>query len=196
MLSPDASLLGELQIELAKTAVHTMALDQLSPKRDDAVSILCLEEVDNRLADRTIVVVDRTDGFTDRRVMQSGAAAVIRRGSTARHLEDVIRAVDAGLVVLPLSAVGHLRNPAASAPHLQLSQAQRRLLALLAEGFTVSHAAQSIGCSDRQARRLLRRVWDELGARNRVEGMVILARYGLIEWVGRNSVGERRSVRL
>lgn len=63
-----------------------------------------------------------------------------------------------------------------------LSDGQRALVTRLADGFTVSEAAAQVGWSDRQARRQLRAIWDAVGARNRVQGMVRLALSGYIDW--------------
>ena len=58
---------------------------------------------------------------------------------------------------------------------------EQRLIDQLAAGATIAQAARAVGYSERHARRILRGMWDELGARSNIEGMVMLARAGLLD---------------
>ena len=78
-------------------------------------------------------------------------------------------------------AEGPGRGSVRTVGHDDLNDRQRRLVALLADGRTLAEAAGEVGCSERQARRQLRSLWDAIGARNRVQGMVQLTRIGLVD---------------
>lgn len=76
-----------------------------------------------------------------------------------------------------LRRVADVRDPreAALPPGAELSDKQRRLLALLGAGRSVAAAAREVGLSERSAHRRLREARDALGAASSVEAILLAA---------------------
>jgi len=142
-------------------------------------------------ASRTIVVdVCRSEDRL-RSALAHGAAAVIDPGIGWSHLHAVILAVDHNLAVLPAQQAPHMATRLQTPPvDDQLTPVQRRLLNMVSEGLTIGDISAQIGCSERHARRQFRQIWDLLGAKGRVSGIIRAVRYGMLEEPIRGGVVE------
>jgi len=131
---------------------------------------------------RTIVVdVCRSEDRL-RSALAHGAAAVIDPGIGWSHLHAVILAVDHNLAVLPVQQAPHMATRLQTPPvAAQLTPIQRRLLNMVSEGLTIGDISAQIGCSERHARRQFRQIWDLLGAKGRVSGIIRAVRCGMLE---------------
>ncbi len=136
---------------------------------------------------RCVVVSDDAVEDAQRGALESGASALTTPSTTGTELRAIIAAVHHGFAVIPSQLAPRiaerLQNPPDMAP---ITNTQRQLLQLLATGHTLKEASVSAGCSERHARRHLRRLWDTLKTPNQTSGMVQAARYGLIRPVGQD----------
>lgn len=123
-------------------------------------------------------------GLLDRTVIEHGARA-LRGGLTAVLATDTASAVicaavelaAAGVSAVPRALVEDLLAQAAST---SLSLEERNWLTELAAGHTVVELAVRHGWSERSVYRMLREVYDRLGAANRGEAVAIASRDGLL----------------
>jgi len=99
------------------------------------------------------------------------AAVVLSRGNlTGELLLATIRAVGAGLRA----------NAGDANDFRSLSERERRLMELLADGADTRHIARSMSYSERTIKGMIRRVERELGASSRAEAVAKSLRQGLI----------------
>jgi DNA-binding NarL/FixJ family response regulator len=149
--------------------------------------------LDGEPASAFVAVVDRVDIEWARRALASGAGAVISLDIDADSLVAVVRAVAAGLTVLPPDMSIALRTarldtedarvalPIAPAPGAALlTPREREVLALLAEGLPNKMIAPRLGISENTVKAHVASIYDKVGAGNRAEAVVAAARLGLL----------------
>lgn len=109
-----------------------------------------------------------------------GAHAVVSRHC---HPHDLLRAVQAavhGQCLIPDAALRTLVLAAPpERPAVELDDHEVRWLAMLAEGRSIPALAAAVGYSERAMFRLLAALYARMGARNRVEALIIATRAGL-----------------
>jgi DNA-binding NarL/FixJ family response regulator len=137
----------------------------------------------------TIVLLDRMAVDEAREAYGQGASAVLAMDAHGEELVSAIRAVDAGLVVVP-SAVSAdllaLARPVASdasvgaTAGVALTPREREVLALLAQGLANKMIAPRLGISEHTVKTHVAAVYEKLHARNRAEAVVAAARQGLL----------------
>jgi len=140
-----------------------------------------------------VAVVDRVDATWTRRALASGAGAVVNLDIDADSLLAVIRAVAAGLTVLPTELSMALlssrldpddaRVTLATIPSPNtslLTPREREVLTLLAEGLPNKLIAPRLGISENTVKAHVASIYDKVGAGNRAEAVVAAARLGLL----------------
>jgi DNA-binding NarL/FixJ family response regulator len=140
-----------------------------------------------------VAVIDRVDATGAQRALTAGAGAVVSLDIDADALGAVIRAVAAGLTVLPpdLSvALLGARLPAATASaalpisalpeSALLTPREREVLALLAEGLPNKAIAPRLGIAENTVKAHVASIYEKVGAGNRAEAVVAAARLGLL----------------
>jgi two-component system nitrate/nitrite response regulator NarL len=137
----------------------------------------------------TIVLLERMDADGAREAYGRGASAVLATDVTADELSSAIRAVAAGLVVVPstLSAdLLALARPVAAyasasvSAGVPLTPREREVLVLLAQGLANKMIAPRLGISEHTVKTHVAAVYEKLHARNRAEAVVAAARQGLL----------------
>jgi len=142
-------------------------------------------------ASRTIMVDACQSEDHLRSALAHGAAAVIEPAIDWSHLHAVILAVDHNLAVVPAQHAPHMATRLQTPPSTdQLTSVQRRLLNMVSAGLTIGDISAQIGCSERHARRQFRQIWDLLGAKGRVSGIIRAVRCGMLEEPVRGGVVE------
>ncbi|MEV4825738.1 hypothetical protein [Micromonospora sp. NPDC049274] len=114
------------------------------------------------------------------RAARAGARSVLPRGITGAVLQQTISTTMDGYAVLPPEVAARL---AAGVPGEQLQAAtQDRIVWLrqLASGVTVAQLADQVGYSERAMFRLLTALYKDIGARNRIEAIVLARDRGWI----------------
>jgi DNA-binding NarL/FixJ family response regulator len=137
----------------------------------------------------TMVLLERIDAEGAREAYGAGASAVLPTDADGEELVSALRAVAAGLVVMPPAVVAELLalSPAlptytavASAPMASLTPREREVLALLAQGLANKMIAPRLGISEHTVKTHVAAVYEKLHARNRAEAVMAAARQGLV----------------
>jgi DNA-binding NarL/FixJ family response regulator len=137
----------------------------------------------------TMVLLERMDAGTAQDAYAAGASAVLAIDARADELLAALRAIAAGLVVLPAGVSVDLlagarrvaTDPsAAQAPAAALTSREREVLGLLAQGFANKVIASRLGITEHTVKTHIAAVYEKLGARNRAEVLIAAARQGLV----------------
>jgi DNA-binding NarL/FixJ family response regulator len=137
----------------------------------------------------TMVLLERIDAEGAREAYGAGASAVLPTDADGEELVSALRAVAAGLVVMPPAVVAELLalsralptyTAVTSAPMASLTPREREVLALLAQGLANKMIAPRLGISEHTVKTHVAAVYEKLHARNRAEAVVAAARQGLV----------------
>ncbi len=133
------------------------------------------------LPDTKIVMLTASDDFEDvRSAMQLGVRAYLLKGVEVDELVAAIRMVHAGEVVISPQVVDALLTEPASGAADTLTDWERELMRMVAEGLDNAEIARRLSVSESTFKRNLHNVEVKLQARNRVHAAVIAAKTGLI----------------
>ena len=134
------------------------------------------------------VVVVVPDGSFVTAALAAGARGVVHRDSIGPEWSAALTAVEAGLTVIDAPLAENLVSPRpapapASAPRPavgQLTERERQVVSLLAEGLSNKLIADRLGISDHTAKFHVNGVMAKLGAGTRTEAVVEAVRRGLV----------------
>ncbi|HYD40288.1 MAG TPA: LuxR C-terminal-related transcriptional regulator [Anaeromyxobacter sp.] len=113
--------------------------------------------------------------------VRAGARGVLARDAAPDAVAAALAAAALGLTVLDAPAAGGLvRAPEAAAPAEPLTNREREVLALLAEGLANKAIAARLGISDHTAKFHVNAILAKLGVESRAEAIVRAARMGLV----------------
>lgn len=136
---------------------------------------------------RLVVLLPDMDAATTGEAVRGGASAVLSTDVDSTELIAAIRAVAAGLIVLPRGLVSELLGaahetspPEESTGAPALTQREGEVLALLVEGRANKVIAARLGISEHTVKTHIASVYEKLRARNRAEAVVAAARHGLV----------------
>jgi DNA-binding NarL/FixJ family response regulator len=138
----------------------------------------------NGFTEPTIVLVD--DPHTDLTfaALRAGAAAVLARQSETRELLAALEAVRAGLVVLDASArdaLGTTARVSAGTSRVDtLTDREREVLGMLANGWSNHRIAARLAISDNTVKAHVAAILSKLGATSRTEAVTVGIRLGLV----------------
>jgi DNA-binding NarL/FixJ family response regulator len=122
-----------------------------------------------------VIAVTADDaGECGARAVRLGARSVLSRQATVRAVKRAVVATIEGEAIMPAAVANALsaaRQPV-PASQVALSAEQLAWLRNLSIGRTVAGLAKEVGYSERAMYRLLRAVYEQLGARTRVEAIV------------------------
>lgn len=132
-----------------------------------------------------ILVLDEVDGHDIIEAATAGVRGVLRRteASTAA-LTSAIDRVLRGLAVVPDDLVGALLEQAVSRPNsgegAVLTQREREVIALLADGATTFEIGDTLGYSERTVKGVIHDITTRLQLRNRPHAVAFALRNGMI----------------
>lgn len=131
---------------------------------------------------QVLVLTSFHDTDLVRGAIQAGAVGYLIKGVSADELAEAIRAAHAGRTTLSTEAVRALVEASDSAPRpgADLSEREREVLALLAEGLTNAEIAQRLGIGLSTAKYHVRGILSKLGATSRAEAAALALQYNLI----------------
>jgi DNA-binding NarL/FixJ family response regulator len=120
--------------------------------------------------------------------LTEGARGVLLRNNTranADHLLSALLAVSSGLSVMDTSLAEDFAHPAAPTPSLPegwepLTDREREVIELLAEGLSNKQVASRLGISEHTAKFHIGRILAKLDADTRTEAVVRALRYGMV----------------
>jgi DNA-binding NarL/FixJ family response regulator len=193
---PDASTLGDDETLAARTFAHESEVDVVivvpSTRSASMAGLVSSDGSDLDASSRgpaTMVLLERMDAGTAQDAYAAGASAVLAIDAAAEELRAALRAVAAGLVVLPARVSAELLAgahrvvadaDAAAAPTASLTAREREVLALLAQGLANKVIASRLGITEHTVKTHIAAVYEKLNARNRAEVLVAAARRGLV----------------
>jgi DNA-binding NarL/FixJ family response regulator len=139
---------------------------------------------------RVVVLSERDDGAFVLEAMRLGAFAVLRKPDGLHTLSEVLAQVAGGERVLPndleQSAVSELRRfarqvHAASTVATPVTNREREILELAAEGFTTHQIGRRLGISPRTVEAHIAKLYRKLGVKTRIQAITRAAALGLID---------------
>ena len=116
--------------------------------------------------------------------LAAGARGVVLRDQVGPGIQAALAAVRSGLTVMDTELAGSLVPPAPSRPAKgrgELTERERQVVQLLAEGLSNKLIADRLGISDHTAKFHVNGVMMKLGASTRTEAVVEAMRRGLIK---------------
>lgn len=123
---------------------------------------------------RVLVVTAYDDDEYVRGALEAGASGHLSKAAPGRQLIDAVRAVAAGGTVIEPVALTHLLAGGNSIPSRapQLTERERAVLELLAQGLHNKQVATRLGISRRTVERHCDNIYDKLGVGSRTEAVV------------------------
>jgi DNA-binding NarL/FixJ family response regulator len=134
----------------------------------------CLERRDCAV----VSVVETLSCATVERAVSVGASGIVEMSADPERMAAVVRATSKLDTLLPRDVVRELASRAA--PRTLLSEVEVEWLEALAQGLTISRLAAKSGYSEREMHRLLKGVYQRLGANTRVQALLVAEREGLL----------------
>jgi len=141
---------------------------------DDARVLVSDSPVDPPAETAVVVVLDEPDRQAASEALKAGACGVVLFADLETTLVPAVRAVAAGLVVLPRLASGAMRGPV-------LSARERQVLGLVTMGLTNAEIGQRLFLAESTVKYHLYSLYGKLGVKTRKEAtaMVLDPRTGL-----------------
>jgi DNA-binding NarL/FixJ family response regulator len=127
-----------------------------------------------------LALIDTVSTEQGVRAVQAGARSVAPRGIAAEALQRTVAATADGQAVLPADVATRLAAAVAPANSRVTAPDRIRWLRQLASGVTVAQLADQVGYSERAMFRLLSALYKDIGARNRVEALMLARDKGWI----------------
>jgi two-component system NarL family response regulator len=114
--------------------------------------------------------------------VDSGCAGYVHKTASTEELLNGVSAVADGRAYFPASALARLLFERRAAPHgaHAVSDREREVLQLLADGRTVAEIATGMGLSAHTVRNHIRRAMKHLGVHSRLDAVVAAARAGIL----------------
>lgn len=130
-----------------------------------------------------VAVLEQSAPALTRAALRAGAHALASRETSIAGFVLRVQAALAGDVVVSRPMLDSVLFTCATAgcDCERLSESEVSILRWLVAGVTVSELAARLNRSERDTHRVLGRVWDRMGVRNRTEAIVHAARCGLFE---------------
>jgi DNA-binding NarL/FixJ family response regulator len=154
---------GTLTTSGAGKRVAVLGVDLSSPEAGEAVHAVCESS-----PDAAVVVVTPPGREAEiRRALRAGAQGIVFEGQLERTLAHAVRAVAAGLVVVPGTLGGQAVRPV-------FSHREREILALVAEGATNREIADRLFLAESTIKSHLSTAFTKLGVRSRAEAAALV----------------------
>jgi two-component system sensor histidine kinase NreB len=124
------------------------------------------------------------------RAVELGAAGLLHKASSMAEIVDAVRRLGAGETILPLGEVVELLRFAGSRKEEEkeahralesLTDREREILALLAEGLDAAEISARLHISAKTERNHVARILSKLGAHSRLQAVIFAARHGAVE---------------
>jgi len=123
-------------------------------------------------------------------LIEAGVYGFISKASSTEDIMISITAAARGLSILPVSILRQLTKKA-EGPHIKdteaketihLTEKEKKILELIAEGLTNREIAEALYMSQRAVEYALTRLFGQLGARSRTEALMKARQYGLVSF--------------
>jgi DNA-binding NarL/FixJ family response regulator len=156
-----------------ETLVRASANLQLADSEDQAEVLLTDNEEDHNGLP-TVLLLDTADPAQVSAALRAGIRGVLSRDASLEEIESAIQAVNAGLIVLesPPSPAESLTEP--------LSDREREVLDLIAEGLSNKLIAHRLSISEHTVKTHVAAILAKFGAGSRTEAVSQAIRRGLL----------------
>lgn len=131
---------------------------------------------------KIVIVTGATDDTALGIAVDTGCAGYVHKTASTDDLLCAVSTVAAGRAYFPPAALARLLFERRSAPHgaHTVSDREREVLQLLADGRTVADIANVMGLSAHTVRNHIRRAMKHLGVHTRLDAVVAAARAGIL----------------
>jgi DNA-binding NarL/FixJ family response regulator len=170
------------QAEVLEQVVSDSAFDLivLDLNLPGAVGYSCLKQARHIAKLTPIIVVSALDDAAIMgKALLAGATAYVPKSASRQVLVDAIRIIMEGGTYMPAQAMAALRSAQAPdestntlATQDELTSRQRRVLKLLAEGFSNKHIARDLDISEITVKAHVSAILKKLGVSNRVQAAI------------------------
>jgi DNA-binding NarL/FixJ family response regulator len=133
---------------------------------------------------RVLMLTAEASATAAARVARAGGAGLVLKSSGLRELVTAVREVAAGGVAFPPDLLAGVldRLTGRTGPlGAELTARERETLLLLGEGAGTGQISERLGVAHNTARNHVQRVLEKLGARSKLEAVVIARREGLLD---------------
>jgi two-component system response regulator DevR len=141
---------------------------------------VCREILRRRSTTKVLILTSATDERNVHDAVAAGAQGYLLKESNSAALANAIRQVAAGHSVLDPSLTNHvlklMKDPPEARPAQKLallSAQERRVLALLAEGFTNKEIGERLTLTEKTVKNYLATVFDKLGISRRAQAAAL-----------------------
>jgi DNA-binding NarL/FixJ family response regulator len=159
-----------------ESVVRSIANLQLARSEDQADVVLTDNEAAEQNGLPTVLLLDTADSAQVSSALRSGIRGVLSREATPEEIEGAIQAVNAGLVVLTPESL----PPPSEALTEPLSDREREVLELIAEGLSNKLIAHRLSISEHTVKTHVAAILAKFGAGSRTEAVSQAIRRGLV----------------
>jgi NarL family two-component system response regulator LiaR len=177
---------GQEAISLCRELEPDVVLmDMRMPSMDGAQVTQVLRKLQPRV--QVLALSSYEDPDIVRRAIEAGAAGYLIKGVSADELADAVRAVHRGKTRLSPEAMQALVQSDNGSPRLgkDLTNREREVLALLAEGYSNAQIAEALIVSLSTIKYHVHGILGKLGAANRAEAVALAMQHSLVVKQGR-----------
>jgi DNA-binding NarL/FixJ family response regulator len=111
---------------------------------------------------------------------ERGADSYVLKGTSSDELVAVVRAVAVGGTLIPAEIAGQLARAVRQPRRDRLTEREREILALLAEGLSNRAAGERLGITERTVKFHVAEILARLGASNRAQAVAIAQARGIV----------------
>ena len=172
---------GEQAVKLcSEQPVDVVLMDLVMPGMDGATTTRTIRETCPGI--QVIALTSFPEEDLVKGALEAGAIGYLLKNVTANELADAIRAAHAGRPTLAPEATTVLMHSATAGPALgsDLTEREREVLALVAEGLSNSQIASKLFVSDSTVKFHVSSVLRKLGAASRTEAVSVALRDKLV----------------
>lgn len=158
-----------------ESLVRASAALELVESEEQAEVLLSDNEETEQTGLPTVLLLDTPDPARASAALRSGIRGVLSREATPEEIESAIQAVNAGLIVLTPEAI-----PTGESPAEPLSDREREVLDLIAEGLSNKLIAHRLNISEHTVKTHVAAILAKFGAGSRTEAVSQAIRRGLV----------------
>ncbi|QIN84732.1 PAS domain S-box protein [Rubrobacter tropicus] len=182
------SLAGAREALASGPPVDVAVIDLGLPDGYGAEIIVSLRAANPRA--QAVVLSATLDRAEIARAVELGAAGLLHKASSMAEIVDAVRRLGAGETILPLGEVVELLRFAGTHKEQEqearralesLTDREREVLALLAEGLDAAEISARLHISAKTERNHVSRILSKLGAHSRLQAVIFAARHGAVE---------------
>jgi DNA-binding NarL/FixJ family response regulator len=172
---------GEEAVALATETKPDIVLMDLSMPVLDGVA--ATERIVDALPDTKVVVLTmHDDPDLTRAALQAGAIAYLTKGTSFEEVFDTLERVEAGEEVLsPKLAAMMLETAGPSTEQNLLSDRQREILQMIADGLSTKQAARELGITQKTVHNHLNATYRRLDTQSLTHAVLSAVRLGIID---------------